>query len=610
MEEFYYNFQSVVDAAGSGIESLCQELYPEGRRSGANWCVGDIDGGKGQSFQISLKPQNAGCYIDRADESQKGNVIALVAQKKGMTYQEAGEWLAKRFGVQPEERVFKKKVKKPPKIDRETLTGLKAEAKAYAASRGITEKTLRDLKIVSGQNSVVMPHMDMGGNIVMLKYWSIDGSKKIWSNESPISTLFGKHLVDPIKTGGYIIICEGQWDAMTWIQLGYPAVSIPSGVSNEDWIENDWVFLNQFTEIFLDFDNDEPGRDAESSVKTRLGYDRCKCLRYDAKDANEIFQNKKDPKILVDALEQARNAPVEHIINAGEISHVVKNLLCKSTERQGVPFFLASMKKIEFRPHETTLWFGHTGHGKSTAIMNQFAFQASIGIPGLIASFEDNSSVNYATLLKQYSCDADVGASPEFQKIYDQLTSMIYLFDSMRRTDPQQLVATMISAHKQLGICNFAVDNVMTLDVDRQDNTKQAEVADMFRVFVSKHPVHLHLAAHPRKPPEANIIRPPQLAEVRGASEWADMAQNAICVYRDVKKAERIEEMWDSKMPPAEIQQAREASPDGRFIIRKQRATGDLPVCSYMFQPLFRRFWKDEEDKNCYFREEESDQPF
>lgn len=614
--DYYYNFTTVIEQVAGNIDGLCRELFPAGKKKGSNWCVGDESGEAGQSFQISLKPQNAGCYIDRSDTSIRGNPIALVALCRNISYQDAGEWLAKFCGVSPDEKVFERKKRKKPVIKRDELSKLSPSSITFAKTRGITEDTLRQLKIVSNDRAMAMPHFDCDGEIGLLKFWPTDGSKKIWTNEDPIHTLFGKQLVDPIKSGGCLIICEGQWDAMTWIQMGYPAVSIPSGAHNDGWIEEDWPFLNLFTTIFLDFDNDKEGLNAESRVKTRLGYEKVRVLRYPQKDANEVLKDGHDLSILTEAYLAARDAPVEHIVRAEDIRHIVKNHLSDTRETGGIPFFVRSMNKLEFRPHEATLWFGLTGHGKSTAIMNQFAFQAGMGIPGLIASFEDNASVNYASMLKQFSYDNFIGGSDNYDASFDQLTKMVYLFDSMQRTKPEELVSTFILAHKQLGICNFAIDNVMTMEVDRQDNTAQAAVADALRVFVSRFPVHLHVAAHPRKAQDGHIIRPPQIGDVRGASEWGDMSQNAICVFRDVKKSERLAEMYDGGRPVEEIETFRRSCPDGKFLTRKQRTTGDLPICSFNFESDVKRFWKTEDDKGPYWQlsnnepPEETNEPF
>jgi twinkle protein len=604
MSKHYYNFTEVIERVPAHIEAICETLFPEGKKKGRNWCVADETGAKGQSFQISLNPSSAGCFQDRADPSIKGNPIALVARRQNLNYQDAGEWLAKFCGVQPETKIVKFKKRKLPDVSKysKELEDLTKACLNYGKSRGIDQETLDLLNCKSYGAYIALPHIDTEGRLVLLKFWPTNGSKEMWTNPEPIHTLFGKELINPVASGGSLIITEGQWDALTWIQHGYPAVSIPSGANNDQWIEEDWTFLNQFSEIILDFDKDEEGRDAETRVRNRLGYERCRCLRYDFKDANEAL-NLSGFDALKTSLEEAMSAPVEHIINAAEIKHTVREGLQHTRTRTGVPFFLSGMNHFEFRPHESTLWFGHTGHGKSTAIMNQFAFQAGMNIPGLIASFEDNSAINYGHLMLQYSCDCSVAEHDYFDKCYDDLTSQVHLFDSMKRTEPDVMIATMTLAHKQLGICHFAVDNVMTLDVDRQDNTAQAAVADKFRVFVSRYPVHLHIAAHPRKGPD-NFIKPPQISEVRGASEWGDMTQNAICVYRDIKKAEQISELYDEGIEVHKIMEFRRSCRDGKFIVRKQRKTGELPVCSYNFDSQRKRFFRQNEELHPYWTEE------
>ena len=607
--EYYYNFATIIESIPSRIETLCNELYPEGKKKSENWVVGSSDGERGQSFQISLKPNSAGCYFDRADHGIKGNVIALVALRKNLTYQEAGKWLGEFCNIQPEQK-FENKKRPKPQIDRRKVKNLNQDSIDYAKKRGIDEEMLRRLKIVSFEKNIAIPHFDAKGELVMVKYWPTDGSKKIWTNKDPVHTLFGKELIDPVASGGEVIICEGHWDAMTWIKLGYQCVSIPSGAENDNWIEEDWIFLSQFSMIYLNFDNDDPGQEAEARVKVRLGNDRCRTIKYEAKDANEVFQKGLDESILHDAFKAAKEAPVEHIVDPTTIKSVVRETLTSTGSGADVPFFLSDMKNLQFRPHEATLWFGFTGHGKSTAIMNQFAYQASLGVMGMIASFEDNPTVNYASMMLQYSSDSRIGESPEYDKIYDELTSHILFFDSVRRTRPDVMIATMIRAHKQLGICHFAVDNVMTMDVDRQDNTKQAEVADKFRVFVASYPVHLHIAAHPRKPVDTSMMKPPEIADVRGASEWGDMSQNAISTYRDITKAGKVAEMRDQGIDEFTISNYATSCADGKFIVKKQRTTGELPIVSFRFESKTKRFFNSPEELNPYsLKEEEPEEP-
>jgi twinkle protein len=604
--EEFYSFSTVLDTVGSRIDELVSYLLPAARKQAGCYRVGGIDGSPGSSLSISTKPSNAGCYYDH-NGGDSGNAIGLWAHVKGLDYQAAGRDLARFLGVAPEPRMHMPKRRNPPKIVREerglTMTcggrevhvgPLNAKSINYALSRGITEATLRLAKCTSTDTHIVFPHFDEEDKAVLLKAWSCDGRKHMFSNDDPVPTLFGKNMVDPLKSGSTLIITEGQWDALTWQQLGYPAVSIPSGVSNDEWIGEDWSFLNCFSQIYLDFDDDPPGQEAELKAKVRLGYDRCRSIRYRFKDANAALVAGAED-VLREAFKHAKEAPVERIVKASDIKDKVKDRLNRTNMQAGTPFFLRSVE-FEFRPYEITLWFGITGHGKSSILSNQICYAASLGKMAMVASFEQATPMTVAAMLSQFTSDAQIGSSPDFDEAFDALTSRVMFFDSMLRANPDELIATMTIAHKQLGIDEFVIDNIMTLEVDRQDNTAQAAVADRFRVFAAQFPVHIHLVAHPRKPPANEASKPPSIADIMGASEWSGMAHNVICVWRDVAKTQRLSEMRDEQMDAAEIMAFDESCPDGKAFWRKQRDSGELPMVSYRFCKKTKRAWKTPDD--------------
>jgi twinkle protein len=611
----FYNFATVLEAVGPRIDELVSHLFPEARRQAGCYRLGGLDGSRGTSLSISTKPSSAGCYYDH-NGGDSGNAIGLWAHCKGLDYQAAGRDLARFLGVAPEPRMHMPKRRNPPKIVREergmTMTcggrsihvsGLNAKSINYALSRGITEDTLRAAKCCSTDTHIVFPHFDEEPKAVLLKAWSCDGQKHMFSNDDPVPTLFGKNMVDPLKSGSTLIITEGQWDALTWQQLGYPAVSIPSGVSNDEWIGEDWSFLNCFSQIYLDFDDDGPGQDAELKAKTRLGYDRCRSIKYRFKDANAaLVAGAAD--VLHEAFRHAKEAPVERIVKASEIKQKVRDRLNRTNMQAGTPFFLRNVQ-FEFRPYEITLWFGITSHGKTTLLSNQICYAASQGRKSMVACFEQANPMTIAGMLTQHTSDAEIGNSSDFDAAFDDLTSKVIFFDSMLRASPDELIATMTLAHKQLGIDEFVIDNIMTLEVDRQDNTAQAAVADKFRVFAAQYPVHIHLVAHPRKPPANEASKPPSIADIMGASEWSAMAHNVICIWRDVAKAQRIAEMLDEQMDPAEIFAYDESLPDGKAFWRKQRDSGDLPMVSYRFDKKTKRAWKVQEDLCPYWTVDE-----
>lgn len=601
-ESSFFDFQQVLESVSPRIEELITFLLPNARKSTGCYRCGDSSGAPGSSFSISTRNNNAGAYIDHSDPSVRGNAIGLWALVRGVSYEEAGRALAGFLGVQPTARLYMPKKRPEPKVERQgpnAIQKLNKRSIDYAFSRGLTEETLLKAECGSTDTHIAFPHWDCDGKLVLVKYWSCDDQKHMFTNADPVPTLFAKKLVDPVKSGSTLIICEGQWDALTWIQLGYPAVSIPSGANNHEWIAEDWNFLNCFSQIYLDFDDDQVGREAEAVVKTRLGIEKCRSIRYRFKDANDALKAGEE-QVLHDAYAAARDAPIERIVKAEDMKSKVKERLNKTHMQGGTPFFLRQLP-FEFRPHEISLWYGLTSQGKSTMVSNQVCFSASLGNKIMVASFEQSTPMTMAAMLMQFSGDADVGQDPNFDLIFEALASNVLFFDSMQRTNPDELLATMELAHRQLGVTEFVIDNIMTLEVDRQDNTAQAAVADKFRVFAAKFPVHLHLVAHPRKPSDG-VSKPPVIQDIRGASEWGDIPHNIICIWRDVEKAQKMSEMRDEGMDALEIMKFDAEIPDGKAFIRKQRETGDLPMVSYRFHNGCKRAWKDQaEDLMPYF---------
>lgn len=608
----HYNFQTVLDSVYGQIDDLVVHLLPEAKKQNGSWRIGSLSGEKGSSLSISTKSTNAGCFHDFQDPSIKGNAISLWALTKNVDYPTAGNELARFLGVKPEERFVMPKKRSKPKINREEkgfvievgkgtmdVRPLNAKSMAFAETRKIKPETLKRALCLSTDTSIVFPHFNEEREPVLFKCWSCDGNKTIYTNNDPLHTLFGKNMVDPIKSNSTLIICEGQWDALTWQQLGYPAVSIPSGVSNEEWISEDWSFLNCFANIYLDFDSDFAGQEAEMKARIRLGPEKCRSIQYRYKDANDALIHGEE-QVLIDAFEEAQNAPIDKIVNPQKIKEIVRERLKSSYVQEGSPFFLPGLQ-FQFRQHEITVWYGTTSHGKSSILQQQVAFNASKNKKSMVSSFEQATTITVSGMMMQYTAESNIGDYEHFDEAYNSLMREVLFYDSMKKADPDEVVATMLQAHKQLGIEEFVIDNVMTMEVDRQDNTKQAEVIDKLRVFASQNPVHIHLVMHPRKANQGEANKPPSLSDIMGASEWSAMAHNVICVWRDVAKTQKMNEMMDEGMDQAQIMAFNESCPDGKIFVRKQRETGDLPMASYRFDKSIKRAYKTFDDLVPYY---------
>ena len=285
----------------------------------------------------------------------------------------------------------------------------------------------------------------------------------------------------------------------------------------------------------------------------------------------------------------------KQIVASDELKEGVSSYLNGDTLMGGAPFFLPDFK-LQFRPHEFTLVFGHSGHGKSQAVQNMVANLVIQGHKCFIASFEQTPAATFAQILVSLTGDPNISQKPDYDDAYDWLSKRISMYKEMKRTCPKHLIQSCRQAHINDGIGFFVTDNVMTLNIDRSDNTAQAAAADHYRLFGSELPVHNILVAHPRKAggdavaKNGGYMQPPSLADINGAGEWGNMPNNALVVWRDMQKADQTAQMENDGRSESDIKAFWKTTPCGKFITRKQRATGDLPMASYWFDKNTKRF--------------------
>jgi len=110
-----------------------------------------------------------------------------------------------------------------------------------------------------------------------------DGEKIEWRDpKGGRNILFGMcapAVEKAVESGGELVICEGEIDAVTWAHYGYPAVSVPGGAKYTGWIDLCWDWLQRFRKIHISFDEDVTGRMKVVEIVTRLGMARTDIIR-------------------------------------------------------------------------------------------------------------------------------------------------------------------------------------------------------------------------------------------------------------------------------------------------------------------------------------------
>lgn len=319
-------------------EEVCRHLLPNGKREGAEFVCGDLDGKPGNSLKINLAGK-VGVWCDFAANKRGKTVISLWCAVRSRPFRECIVEAKAFLGIRDD---YEKRVKSYPKpID---ATQQQAESATYrpvadiwskmdAASEGtavwnyLVQKRCLDPAalqafqvrefVAHGQWVMVFPYFAVPneadatratiGKVVLdvapapdwLKFERLDrpeGKKKEWTSRNPEKSLFGVQLSEhpQFKDARHLLICEGEKDALTWATYGCHEwsvlpVSVPFGAKwrgqekgrpspNREWLDRCWEWMQGFETVFVAMDSDDAGKKAAADIIAEVGARRCRLV--------------------------------------------------------------------------------------------------------------------------------------------------------------------------------------------------------------------------------------------------------------------------------------------------------------------------------------------
>lgn len=207
----------------------------------------------------------------------------------------------------------------------------------YFASRKISEATMKAFDVSTVDTGVyagdiVFPfYLDSEKELIYVKYrkprkwYKGCGWSKEMQESNTMSILQGMHMCTFDEP---LIITEGAIDLLSLYEAGIRnVVSVPSGANDVNWIEHCWDWLENFTDIILFGDNDEPGRKMIDDIIKRLTGFNCMIVKdypmrpdgiTPCKDANEVLYFHGD-FALWDMIESAEGTPLKGVINLADV---------------------------------------------------------------------------------------------------------------------------------------------------------------------------------------------------------------------------------------------------------------------------------------------------
>lgn len=443
----------------------------------------------------------------------------------------------------------------PPPVKNYTIPkvhGNKLGAKIldYFKQRGLSEKTLVDNHIgQKDENTIMFPYIS-NGKLLSVKYRSIL-EKKFWSEKDTQPSLFGK---DMVKNNTQLIICEGEIDMLSLYQYDINAVSIPSGASDDRWIETEWDFIDKFQTIYLCYDNDSAGQVAARRVCKRLGDYRCKTVVLPKKDANECLVGGLASSEIIQCFESAKEYAPESLRSADFFANEVVELVEHPELLYGVKTPWNKLTEIlkGWRDSEVTIFSGTNGSGKTTAL-NQIALHAITDNKKrvCICSLEMPVPRLLRWMLQQY---VEYGYLNE-KVIRDSLKGFrndLFFLDTLSGMTENVLIDVFTYCAKRYGVNFFIIDSLMRLEFPyRNEYAEQTKFISNLASFAKEFKSHVLLVAHPRKG-QTDAVTPDKV-DVAGSGNLTNLAHNVLVLWRINEEAKIKAEEKDEKMPDAKL---------------------------------------------------------
>jgi twinkle protein len=430
-----------------------------------------------------------------------------------------------------------------------------AKTIAYLNKRKISENTIRTHDVAQDmQGNIVFEYYDQNDTLLTSKYrpsYKVEkGNSKNWSQKDADTThiLWNMNRVSFDKP---LHISEGEIDALALIEVGITnSVSIPFGAGNTHWIEENWNWLDQFSEIILCADNDEAGEKLLNEAIPRLGEWRCKTITYPmlptgevSNDLNEILYYLGGDQ-LYEIIEAATDVPITNVADLADIPDI------DLSKAMGIKSGIKELDKriAKFYMGTLSIWTGINGSGKST-LLNQVcvAEPTNQGFKSFLFSGELSPSqlrnwIEYPMAgganIEEHKVAED---QPTFFKVKPSAKEMmrewyrgqIYIYTDEIDRSAKTLIDKMEVMARKYGVKNFMIDNLMTVDISSyrgdSDFVRQKLFAiDLLR-FAIKYQVVVHLVAHPRK---LDFIKRLTKMDVSGSGDLTNLAHYVLAVHR------------------------------------------------------------------------------
>jgi len=435
------------------------------------------------------------------------------------------------------------------------------------APRGLTQETCEKFNYrlgeFRGRRCHIANYYGEDGRVVAQKIrYKEDGKKSFtWVGDPKAALLYGQR--HKRNGGRRVYITEGEIDALSVAQAlrhDWPVVSVPNGAqgARKDLAKH-IAWLEQFSEIALCFDNDEPGRKAVADCATLFSPGKVRIVEFPEgiKDANDMVKANRTAE-LVSALWEAKTFRPDGIRS-------VSDLRAKAKERPRFgrpwPWVTMTARTYGIRP-EIYSWGAGVGSGKTTtmkqlmlttmrpdllpdhsSLVDGYGNPITIPGPRKVGTFlfEEppektlRSLAGMAMGLRLNKPDA-VYDDADLDAEFDKLDGLFFPFDTFGAKDWSVVKAQVLYLIQAEGVRDIWIDPLTALVAQAEDERREldAVMADISGI-VTTHGCTIHLVSHlttPKGTPheEGGRVHEKDFTGSRAIARWS---HNMVGLERD-----------------------------------------------------------------------------
>ena len=401
--------------------------------------------------------------------------------------------------------------------------------------------------VYKGKPCQVACYYDDSGNLVGQKLRFPDKSFAVLGNIS--NRLYGSQLW---AGGKKIVITEGEIDCLTVSQLQgnkWPVVSIPNGAqAAKKVIESNLEYLENFEEVILMFDMDDPGRKASEECAKILPAGKAYIANLPCKDPNECLSEGKGSEVL-QAVWNAKPYRPDGIVSGTDLYEKCVTNIDDLKDSVEYPWKALQEKTKGARHGELYVFTSGSGMGKSTILRElEYYFGVQRGeLCGIVALEESTRKTGMELmsihLNKRLILNPECADESERGKAFNETigNGKFFLYDHFGSLDSGNLLSKIRFMIVSLGCKRIFLDHISIvvsgMDTDEDGGERKAidKLMTNLRSLVEETGATMFVVSHLKRPEKKGHEEGAQvsLSQLRGSGAIAQLSDMVIGLERN-----------------------------------------------------------------------------